>query len=102
VLGFTLRDEWKHEGQLMAATLRAGTVDLMLSQDDFTKGRDRKKGVGFRLHCQTVQDVDDIAADIRARGATLDQEPTTHPWGIRDFAIVDPDGFKISVGNWEL
>lgn len=102
VLGFTLLDEWKDEGQLMAVTLRAGAVDLMLSQDDFAKGRDRKKGVGFRLHCRTVQDVDDIAAEIKARGGTLDQEPTTHPWGVRDFAIVDPNGFKISVGNWEL
>ncbi len=101
VLGFIVVDEWNHEGKLLGVTLRAGAVDLLLGQDDFAKGRDRPKGVGFRLYCQTVQDVDTVANAIKARGGSLEREPTTHSWGVRDFAIVDPDGFKISVGTWD-
>lgn len=100
VLGFVVVDEWKHEGRVMGATIRAGAVELLLSQDDFAKGRNRKKGVGFRIHCRTVQDVDQLAEAIKARGGKLAQEPTTHPWGSYDFAIVDPDGFQISIGDW--
>jgi uncharacterized glyoxalase superfamily protein PhnB len=101
VLGFIVVEEWTHEGRFMGATMRAGAVDFLVGQDDFAKGRDRTKGVGFRLYCRTAQDVDRLAEAVKARGGTLDQEPTTQPWGVRDFAITDPDGFKISIGNWE-
>ena len=45
------------------------------------------------------QDIDELAAAIRARGGELAQEPTDQPWGARDFAVVDPDGFKISISS---
>lgn len=101
VMGFIVAEEWTHEGRLMGATMRAGAIDFLLGQDDFAKGRDRVKGVGFRLYCRTAQEVETLAEAIKARGGTLDQEPTTQPWGVRDFAITDPDGFKISIGNWD-
>jgi uncharacterized glyoxalase superfamily protein PhnB len=46
----------------------------------------------------TVQDVDALAKQIKARGGTLTQEPRDQPWGTRDFALVDPDGYKITIG----
>ena len=70
-----------------------------LGQDDFQKGRDRQKGVGVRLYCTTGQDIDTLAADIEARGGELAQKPTDQPWGARDFAVVDPDGFAISIST---
>ncbi len=99
VLGLTLAEEWKHDGKLMGASLKAGDVTINVGQDDFAKGRDRKKGVGLRLYCTTDQDVDTLAATIKSCGGTLESEPTTQPWGARDFSIVDPDGFKISIVN---
>ncbi len=63
--------------------VRAGDVRFMLGQDDWKKGRDRKKGEGFRLYCETKQSVDAIAEKIKARGGTLDQEPHDEPWGVR-------------------
>ncbi len=68
----------------------------MLAQDDFAKGRDRQKGLGSRLFCDTAQDLDRVAADIKARGGLLDQEPQDMPWGSRVFSITDPDGFKLT------
>ena len=99
VLGFIVAEEYPRDGKVMGARLQAGTVEVLLAQDDFAKGRDRKKGVGFRLFCITRQDVDRFAADVRARGGQLSQEPTDQPWGARDFAIVDPDGFNISIST---
>lgn len=99
VLGCILGERHEHEGRSVAASIRAGAVTFLLGQDDWAKGRDRDKGVGFRLYCTTLQDVDRLAADIQARGGTLATEPTDQPWGARDFAVVDPDGFKITIST---
>ncbi len=99
VMGFVVARELEHEGQRMGAVMSAGGVQFLLGQDDFAKGKDRPKGIGFRLYCVTEQDVDELAAGIKARGGTLEQEPTDQPWGARDFAVADPDGFKISISS---
>ncbi len=99
VMGFVVAREIEHEGQRVGAMIIAGSVQFLLGQDDFAKGRDRQKGIGFRLYCVSEQDIDELAATIKARGGTLDQEPTDQPWGARDFSVVDPDGFKISISS---
>ncbi len=99
VMGFVVAREIEHEGQRVAAMISAGSVQFMLGQDDFAKGRDRQKGIGFRLYCVSEQDIDELAAGIKARGGTLDQEPTDQPWGARDLAVSDPDGFKITISS---
>lgn len=99
VLGFTLAEEYKQDDRLMGVRLMAGHVQFLLTQDDFAKGRDRQKGAGLRFFCMTAQDVDRLAADIKARGGKLTQEPRDQPWGARDFAVVDPDGFNISIST---
>jgi lactoylglutathione lyase len=96
VLGFVAGDEWRRDGELQGCELHAGAITLMLNQDDFAKGRDRPKGLGSRLYYDTVQDIDRLAAEIKARGGTLDQEPQDMPWGSRVFTITDPDGFKLT------
>ncbi|MGZ6988071.1 MAG: VOC family protein [Thermoanaerobaculia bacterium] len=98
VVGFVVEERWEQDGKLMGVSLKAGSVTFMIGQDDWKKGRDRKKGEGFRLYCTTTQDVDALAAGIVARGGKLDQEPRDQPWGSRDFAMTDPDGFKITIG----
>ena len=83
VLGFHQAGEWRgDDGALRGVRMTAGDVDFTLLQDDFEKGRDRPKGVGFRLYCITVQDVDDWARRIVEQGGTLDMEPTTMQWGV--------------------
>jgi uncharacterized glyoxalase superfamily protein PhnB len=99
VLGFYVAQEMKLEGKLAGASLRAGAVEILLTQDDFGKGRDRRKGVGFRLYCTTAQDIDDLAEAIESRGGVLSQKPKDQSWGVRDFAVTDPDGFQISIST---
>jgi uncharacterized glyoxalase superfamily protein PhnB len=97
VLGFAVEDRWEEAGELRGVQLKAGSVRFMIGQDDWKKGRDRKKGEGFRLYCTTTQDVDVLAEKIVMRGGRLDHEPRDQPWGAREFALTDPDGFKITI-----
>jgi len=99
VVGFAIDERWEQDGKLMGVSLQAGDVTFMVGQDDWKKGRDRKKGEGFRLYCTTNQDIDKLAARIVAKGGTLDQEPKDQPWGTRELALVDPDGFKITIAK---
>lgn len=101
VAGFYVEETWEHEGKVMGASLLAGSARLVMSQDDWGKGRDRKKGEGMRLHIATAQDVDEVAARIKANGGKLDSEPTDMPWGegIRAFTLSDPNGFKITIAS---
>lgn len=97
LLGFVVDEIWEHEGRRVGAALVAGSVTLLLSEDDGAKGADRTKGDGLRLHLSTVQDVDHLAATVEARGGTLHEGPTDMPWGARAFTVVDPDGFKLTI-----
>jgi uncharacterized glyoxalase superfamily protein PhnB len=99
VLGFIVAEEFRREDRVVGVRLTAGTVDFLLGQDDFAKGRERKKGVGLRLYCITGQDIDQLAAAIKERGGELAQKPQDQPWGARDLAVVDPDGFVISIST---
>ncbi len=98
VLGFAVEETWKDDaGKVVGVSLRAGNVSFMIGQDDWKKGRDRKKGEGFRIYCTTKRNVDDLAERIEAKGGRLDQGPTDQPWGVRDISLTDPDGFKITI-----
>jgi len=97
-IGFVVDEEYKGpDGKVQGVMLKAGTCRLGLSQDDWAKGRDRQKGVGVRVWCTTVQDIDTLAARIRAAGHTLAEEPKDQPWGGRTLAIDDLDGFHLTI-----
>ena len=98
VLGFVVGERWTSDaGALMGVRLKAGTCELGLAQDDWAKGRDRAKGVGVRLWCTTVQDIDVLAARIKAAGTRLTEGPTDLPWGGRSLSVDDPDGFHLTL-----
>ncbi|HEX9886730.1 MAG TPA: VOC family protein [Longimicrobiales bacterium] len=100
VLRCYVADTWEHEGAPSGAYLKAGAMSLVLLQDDGAMGRKRaRKGDGFRLYLTTTQDVDELAAQIKARGGRLDSEPRDLPWGARAFAITDPDGFRLTISS---
>lgn len=97
VLGFTVKERSTGDARRRGATLVAGEVVWMLWQDDFAQGRDRPKGVGLRFFLSTVQNIHQVADEVLARGGTLAEEVTQRPWGTKDFTVVDPDGFRITV-----
>jgi catechol 2,3-dioxygenase-like lactoylglutathione lyase family enzyme len=95
-LGFFVAQRWEEDGRLQGVMLKAGACEFGLSQDDFSKGRNRTKGVGFRLWCNTTQDVDAIAARLRAFGGAIVEEPGER-FDTYSFTAHDPDGFKITL-----
>ncbi len=98
VVGFSVGQEHRREGRLLAVSLRAGAVRILLNQDDGARGTDRPRGEGFSLQFTTPQDVDAIAARVRARGGVLALEPTDG-WGARVFRLLDPDGFRLTISS---
>jgi catechol 2,3-dioxygenase-like lactoylglutathione lyase family enzyme len=100
VLGFTVGESWQEGGKVQGVELIAGEVTFYLTQDDWKKGRDRVKGEGCRVHCRTAQDVDAIASQVKARGGTFDRA-LNDEMGMRNFAVVDPDGYKITIAAVE-
>jgi catechol 2,3-dioxygenase-like lactoylglutathione lyase family enzyme len=95
-LGFLVSDRWEEGGRLEGVMLKAGACQIGLSQDDFSKGRDRTKGVGFRIWCDTAQGVDAIAARLRTFGGSIVEGPGDR-WDTYSFTAQDPDGFKITI-----
>jgi uncharacterized glyoxalase superfamily protein PhnB len=98
-LGFSVDERWEENGQLLGVMLRAGKNQIGLSQDDWKKGRDRKKGVGFRLFIGTQQNVDEVAARAKSAGIKLDMEPHDTEWKTRAFAVTDPSGFLLTISS---
>ena len=95
ILGFKVLERWERDGEFRGASLGSGDIMINIGQDDWKMGRDRVKGQGVRLYITTNTNIDKYAADIKARGGQLDQEPVDG-WGTRSFGVSDPDGYKIT------
>jgi uncharacterized glyoxalase superfamily protein PhnB len=46
-----------------------------------------------------VEGVDQLYEEVSARGAEVISQPTTEPWGLREFGIRTLDGHRIRFGE---
>ena len=99
VVGFTVDRKHEREGRLVAVSLKAGDVRILLGQDDGAKGLDRVKGAGFSLQITTAQNLDELASRIKEHGGNLLSEPADMPWGVWMFRVQDPDGFRFTISS---
>src|SRR5437867_11245446 len=67
-LGFVIDRRHERDGKLVAVSLRAGAVRILLTQDDGARGTDRVKGEGFSLQITTSQKADYVASRTKAHG----------------------------------
>ncbi|HEX8720405.1 MAG TPA: VOC family protein [Pyrinomonadaceae bacterium] len=93
-LGFELT-EHAPEGEPPMATLRAGSLRLMLAQVPLAMAR-RGRGVHFFL---TVEDVDEFYDFARAGGAHV-EPPADEGWGGRFVTLEDPDRYRLFFVAW--
>jgi uncharacterized glyoxalase superfamily protein PhnB len=98
-VGFHVDREFVREGEIRSVRLQAGSVRLLLNQDDGAKGADRSKGAGVSLMLTTRQSIDDVAARVTAHGGTLVTAPADMPWGARACRVQDPDGFLFTISS---
>ncbi len=99
VLGFVEGRRYERDGALRSVAVSAGQVRILLNQDDGARGWERQKAEGFSISINTEQDIDQLAAGIRARGGVLDSEPADMPWGVRMFRIRDLDGYRLAISR---
>jgi uncharacterized glyoxalase superfamily protein PhnB/CDGSH-type Zn-finger protein len=72
------------------ACVRRGALTLTLDWH-------RSDEIAQKVHLvATVDDVDALYEELRARGANIDDEIKDHPWGERTFGIVDLDGHSLA------
>jgi len=98
-LGFAISDRWEHEGKLLGVSVKAGDIEVGLSQDDWKAGRDRQKGVGLRFYISTTQNIDELAAQAKRNGVALDKDAHDTEWGARAFDVTEPSGFKFTIAS---
>ena len=97
-LGFAIEERWEDKGTLLGVMMRAGETRIGLNQDDWKRGRDRKKGIGVRLSISTTPgNVDEIARRVRNAGITLKSDPHDTEWKSRAFEVSDPSGFLLTI-----
>ena len=101
-LGFVVDEKWEDNGTLLGAMMRAGKSQIGLSQDDWKKGRDRKKGVGMRVFMSTTQNVDEIAKRAKTAGISLTSDPHDTEWKSRAFEVTDPSGFLLTISSEKI
>lgn len=46
-----------------------------------------------------VDDVEEIYAELKGRGATIDYELCDQPYGVREFGVQDLDNYDIAFGQ---
>lgn len=63
-------------------------------QSTFQQDVDRFKGAGIYIYLR-VDDVDQSYEEIKKKGFEPSGEPIDWPWGNREFALKDPDGYKL-------
>jgi len=99
VLGFRVTQRYEREGRPVAASLAAGSVRVLLGQDDGAKGWDRVKGQGCSLQITTKQDIGALARRVTEAGGVLETPVTDTPWGVKIFRVRDPNGFLFTISS---
>ena len=94
ILGFQLTDDRRAEDYV---ALRRGAVQLgaVRSTPPIARAA-RRPPAGLEL----VLEVDDVAAErdrVLAAGWPLDDDLHDQSWGLRDFRILDPDGYYLRI-----
>ena len=109
-LGFTLDECWPSEDQALWASLSLNGQTIMLGSGaeegacgtgpaaDFhtanTQAMLNETGGGVLVYLQ-VEDVDAYHQQVAEKGAVPVSEPESQFYGIRDFALQDPDGYRL-------
>jgi catechol 2,3-dioxygenase-like lactoylglutathione lyase family enzyme len=58
---------------------------------------EQHKGIGSAY--AYVHDADELHAELRRRGARVQGDPVSQPWGLREFLVLDIEGNQITFGQ---
>ena len=80
-----------------ALRLKFGDFRLCFMDESKTTIKDKEnieKGGGMFVYFE-VDNVDDFYQALKNNNIMTSSEPKTWPWGKREFAVKDPDGYKL-------
>lgn len=104
VLGFETHFVAEHEGHIVHAELRFGDQLVFMqpdkADDPYGMHSPRALNGANQCVCLAVDDVNAVAARVRAAGGEMITEPHDTPYGAREFSCRSPDGHVWSVGNY--
>jgi len=96
VLGF--QRDFGSESDELWAFLSRGNFKVMLGECP-----DERPASELGCHSYVayivVDGVDELHQEVAARGAAIISQPTSQPWGLREFAIRTPDGHRMTFGE---
>jgi catechol 2,3-dioxygenase-like lactoylglutathione lyase family enzyme len=92
LLGFEVVVTWPEDGDALHAGVSRGGVNIHLSRCE-SEELQRSSIYVF------LRGVDAYASAIRAAGGSLEAEPQSHDYGMRELSVKDPDGNLISCGQ---
>lgn len=90
VLRFQLTRHESHYAAVERGLIQIGAVTAWSAADPTV----RRPPQGVEIVIE-VDDVDAEAGAVSEAGWPVDQPLTDQPWGLRDFRILDPDGYYI-------
>ena len=92
-LGFTISPE---KAAMIQASLGSMAFTLLdQAKAEFQQDTPREpKGAGV-FFCIQTDDVDQFHGSLIAKGLKPSSSPRDWPWGNREFAIKDPDGYRL-------
>lgn len=90
-LGFEATFTW--EDPVSYAVLKRGDISIHLSK---AENSSTPKGNSLYVF---VHDVDAVYDEFIARGASIENPPKTYEYGMRDFDVIDPDGYQLTFGK---
>jgi catechol 2,3-dioxygenase-like lactoylglutathione lyase family enzyme len=95
-LGFKLIDEYRHEGFLVYARLRAPRGNSTIALHMLEPGGTLPENEGVRLYFE-VKNHESFCKSLEAAGVAFDPQPMLMPWGRHHAYLRDPDGHEISL-----
>lgn len=112
MLGFKVEMAMPNAKQPAFTRLGNGSVSIMFSDgtDVFAAKPKVPAAVARALaskHAPHVVDfylrvedgIDALYRSVKRKGAEIERAPMDQPWGMRDFVMRDPDGFRVAVGQ---
>jgi catechol 2,3-dioxygenase-like lactoylglutathione lyase family enzyme len=90
-LGFVVRSEYRGDPERAdPAYVVLGHGDIHIHLSSFPG--DGQTGARLMVF---VRNIDDLHADLRARGVEIELEPTDQTWGNREMYVFDPDANQL-------
>jgi len=96
ILGFALLKRKGKYAYLGRDAIFMGAIEVLSSETIEERARYRQPNKGVEI----VLEVDDLERErdsIVRKGWKLDADIHTQPWGLRDFRLVDPDGYYLRI-----